>query len=257
MLCSIGTSGTVLAPVPLTTPPAGHNVHLFSHVTPRANYLMGVVLSAGGALRWFRDSVCPELTSAARLHTVDPYQLLTAEAASTPVGAEGLIFLPYLTGERTPHGSASARGVFFGLQPRHTRGHMARAVMEGVSYALGESYQLLRAAGVESSVVRITGGGARSPFWRQLLADVFDSPIALLAHDEGPAFGAAMIAAVGVQAFGSLEEAGKFVQAGDTVEPEPARSGYYRHGFEIYRAVYHALEPLFVQRQALEAGTPC
>ena len=139
LLCSVGTSGTVLAPVPLSTPPTGHNVHLFSHATPRANYLMGVVLSAGGALRWFRDSLCPELAASARLSAVDPYQLLTAEAAATPTGAEGLIFLPYLTGERTPHGSASARGVFFGLQPRHSRGHMARAVMEGVSYALGES----------------------------------------------------------------------------------------------------------------------
>lgn len=252
VLCSIGTSGTVLAPVPPSTPPAGHNVHLFSHVTPRANYLMGVVLSAGGALRWFRDSFAADLVAAARAGGPDPYVVLGAEAEATPTGAEGLIFLPYLTGERTPHGSATARGVFFGLQPRHTRGHLARAVMEGVGYALGQSLDLLRAAGVAVGTVRLTGGGARGALWRGVLADVFDCPVVVLPHDEGPAYGAALLAAVGVEAFETIEDAGRLVQPGAMTAPDAARAAYYRDGAAVYRDLYAALAPLYAARVALD-----
>ena len=252
VLCSVGTSGTVLAPVALDTPPPGHNVHLFCHVTPRTNYLMGVVLSAGGALRWFRDSLCPDLVAAGANGGPDPYELIAAEAERTAPGADGLIFLPYLTGERTPHGSAAARGVFFGLEPRHTRGHMARAVMEGVGYALGECLDLLRASGVEAGAIRITGGGARSPFWRGILADIFDAPVVVQPHDEGPAYGAALLAAVGVEAFETIEEAGRLIQPGAMTAPDPGRAAMYRAGSALYRDLYAALEPLYAKRLELQ-----
>lgn len=252
VLCSVGTSGTVVAPVSLGVPPLGHNVHLFSHVTPRANYLMGVILSAGGALRWFRDALAGDLAAAAGAGAVDPYVALGMEAEATPPGAEGLIFLPYLTGERTPHGSASARGVFFGLQPRHTRGHLARAVMEGVSYALGQSLDLLREAGVEVGAVRLTGGGARSTLWRGMLAGVFGCPVVVLPHDEGPAYGAALLAAVGVEAFETIEDAGRLVQPGEMTAPDDTRCAYYEAGARVFRDLYDALAPLYRERMALD-----
>jgi xylulokinase len=253
VICSIGTSGTVLAPVGLEVENPGHNVHLFSHVSPRANYLMGVVLSAGGALRWFRDTVCPDLTADARRAGSDAYTALTAEAAQAPAGAEGLVFLPYLTGERTPHGSAAARGVFFGLSPRHTRGHMARAVIEGVSYALGQSFSLLRGAGVRTDCVRLTGGGARSPFWRQTIADVFDCPVAIQPADEGPAYGAALLAATGAGAFASIEDAGRLVQPTQTFDPRPAEVARYARGATQFSQLYQALEPRFAAGMEPEA----
>ncbi|MGH2347626.1 MAG: xylulokinase [Chloroflexota bacterium] len=245
VLCSVGTSGTVVAPVGLEVPTPGYNVHLFSHVSPRVNYLMGVVLSAGGALRWFRDTCAPELMAAARTGGPDPYEVLTAEAAATPPGAEGLLFLPYLTGERTPHGSAEARGVFFGLSPRHDRGHLTRAVIEGVSFALGQSLTLLRGAGVDAEEVRLTGGGARSPFWRQVLADVFECPLVIQAHDEGPAYGAALLAAVGAGAFPDIETAGRLARPSGRVEPDPKAAAGYRRLAALYADLYRAVEPLY------------
>jgi xylulokinase len=252
ILCSVGTSGTIVAPVGLDMLNPGHNVHLFSHVSPSTNYLMGVVLSAGGALRWFRDTCCSDLVSAESAGGENAYHNITALAEATPVGAEGLLFLPYLTGERTPYGSAIALGVFFGLSPRHTRGHMARAVVEGVSYALGQSLQLLRDAGVAADVVRVTGGGARSHFWRQTLADVFDSPIAVQQTDEGPAYGAALLAAVGKGAFETIEETSALIQPGGRVEPRAGGVKSYQRGSKLFADLYTALEPMYVERQELD-----
>jgi xylulokinase len=252
VLCSVGTSGTVVAPVGLGVGNPGRNVHLFCHVSPRTNYLMGVVLSAGGALRWFRDTCCPDLVLAARSSGTDAYAAITAEAAATPVGAEGLFFLPYLTGERTPHGTAAARGVFFGLSPRHTRGHMARAVIEGVSFALGQSLDLLRGAGVEHNTVRLTGGGAKSPFWQQILADVFNCPVAIQPADEGPAYGAGLLAAVGAGSFASIEVAGERIQPSGEIAPCDKAVAVYEKTAEVFANLYTALEPMFNARLALE-----
>jgi xylulokinase len=211
---------------------------------------MGVVLSAGGALRWFRDTCAPDL--AATRSGADPYDVLTTEAASTPPGAEGLIFLPYLTGERTPHGSADARGVFFGLSPRHGRGHLTRAVIEGVALALGQSLTLLRGAGVHADEVRLTGGGARSPFWQQILADVFECPVTLQPRDEGPAYGAALLAAVGAGAFPDIEAAGGMARPSARVEPQAGASAVYRRAALLYSDLYQALEPIYKRRMLLE-----
>ncbi len=253
VVCSIGTSGTVLAPVGLDVQNPGHNVHLFSHVSPRTNYLMGVILSAGGALRWFRDTCCPDLVAAAARQSSDPYTAITAEAETAPAGSEGLLFLPYLTGERTPHGSAVARGVFFGLSPRHTRGHMARAVIEGVSYALGQSLDLLRGAGITVEAVRLTGGGAKSPFWRQTLADVFNVRVTMQSVDEGPAYGAALLAATGGGAFATIEDAGRLVVPVGTVEPGHG-AAVYEVGARLYSDLYRALVPTFEESARVNLG---
>jgi xylulokinase len=252
VLCSVGTSGTVVAPIGLAVGSPGHNVHLFCHVSPRTNYLMGVVLSAGGALRWFRDACCPDLVLAAQSTGTDAYAAITAEAAATPAGAEGLIFLPYLTGERTPYGTAEARGVFFGLSPRHTRGHMARAVIEGVSFALGQSLNLLREAGVSPTTVRLTGGGAKSPFWQQILADVFNCPVGIQPADEGPAYGAGLLAAVGAGAFGTIEEAGARIQPSGEIAPRTATVAVYEKTAVIFANLYTSLEPMFHARLELD-----
>ena len=252
-LCSVGTSGTIVAPVGLETSSPGHNVHLFCHASPNSNYLMGVVLSAGGALRWFRDAFAPDLVATAAAEGKDAYDMLSTEAAATPVGAEGLFFLPYLTGERTPHGSADARGVFFGLQARHTRGHLTCAVIEGVGYALRQCLDLLRGAGVAAERVRITGGGARSLFWRSMLADMFDCQIVAQTQEEGPAFGAALLAAVGAGAFPNIEATGRLITEGETTDPRPANAAYYARGATIYAELYEALAPLYLARRALDS----
>jgi xylulokinase len=163
-----------------------------------------------------------------------------------------LLFLPYLTGERTPHGSAVARGVFFGLSPRHTRGHMARAVIEGVSYALGESLDLLRGAGMSVDTVRLTGGGAKSPFWRQVLADIFNASVTMQSVDEGPAYGAALLAATGGGAFASIEDAGRLVLPVGTVEPRQAEVSIYRDGARLYADLYRALVPMYERSASLQ-----
>jgi xylulokinase len=174
------------------------------------------------------------------------------EAAQTPPGAEGLIFLPYLTGERTPHGSAAARGVFFGLSPRHSRGHMARAVIEGVTFALGQSTTLLRGAGIAPSSVRLTGGGARSPFWRQIVADVFNCPVDIQPSDEGPAYGAALLAAVGRGAFSTIEEAGSRIQPSGRTMPRDNAVAVYARTANVFADLYTALKPMFDARLALD-----
>ena len=257
VLCSVGTSGTVLAPVDLEANNPGHNLHLFAHVSPRTNYVMGVVLSAGGALRWFRDTCYPDLVAVASAGGTDAYSAITSEAELVQPGAEGLLFLPYLTGERTPHGSAVARGVFFGLSPRHGRPHMARAVIEGACFALGQSLDLLRGAGIAASTVRLTGGGAKSRFWQQTLADVFDYPVSTQVVDEGPAYGAALLAAAGCGVTASIEAAGSRVQSAGMVEPRRGVAALYRQSAALFADLYGAVGPLFgrlVDLQSADSG---
>src|SRR5207245_8296062 len=160
---------------------------------------------AGGALRW----------RPGRPGTGD-YEGLSALAEQTPPGAEGLVFLPYLTGERTPHLDPQARGAFFGLTSRHRLGHLTRAVMEGVAYSLRDALEIIVALGADPLQIRVTGGGGRSPFWRQLLADGLGPPVVRTTADEGPAYGAALLAGVASGVFGSIEEA----CAGITIRPE-------------------------------------
>jgi xylulokinase len=255
VLTSLGTSGTVVAPSaePRLDPRA--RLHTFCHAVSDTWYLMGVILSAGGSLRWFRDTLADEERRRAAEEGRDPYDLIMEEAATAPAGSEGLIFLPYLTGERTPHGDPDARGVFFGLSLRHTRAHMARSVLEGVTFALADSAAIMRDLGIDIDTVRATGGGARSAFWRQMQADILNARVVTALADAGPAFGAAVIAGAGVGVFPSIPEAvERLVQVRDPLDPDPAQSGVYRDYRRLYDDLYPALQGNFRSLSRLVAS---
>ncbi len=205
--CVIGTSGVVFAPSAKWRATANGELHAFCHAVPNKWHLMGVVLSAGGSLRWFRDHLASDTIELAKQRGVDPYEILAQRAAAASPGARGLVFLPYLTGERCPIPDAHMRGGFLGLDVSHTRDDATRAVFEGITFALAGNIALLRELGLSINRVRLSGGGARSLFWRQLCADAFDAEIALLESDAGAATGAAILAAVGAGAFVSVEAA--------------------------------------------------
>ena len=194
---TVGTSGVVFAQSDAyRVEPAGR-LHAFCHAVPDKWHLMGVMLSAAGSFRWFRDAVGQHERFLAGQTGRDVYDLLTEEASQAPAGCEGLLFLPYLTGERAPHPDPLARGAFVGLTVRHGKSHLARAVLEGVSYGLRDSLELMKALGLPTTQVRVSGGGARSALWRQILADVFNTEIVTVNVTEGAAFGAALLAGVG------------------------------------------------------------
>ncbi|MFB3855069.1 MAG: xylulokinase [Vicinamibacterales bacterium] len=241
---TIGTSGVVFAPSSVyRTDPAGR-LHAFCHAVRGSWHLMGVMLAAGGSLRWFRDVLWTAEAATALQGGRDPYDALMEEAATVPAGSDGLVFLPYLCGERTPHADPLARGVFYGLTLRHTRAHMARAVIEGVSFALRDSLDLILALGIRPCGVRVSGGGARSWLWRQVLADVCEQPVTALDVPDAAALGAAILAGVGT---GLLPSAGaavrSFVREAATVAPGPDVPRY-RAAREVYRSLYPALQPL-------------
>jgi xylulokinase len=176
----------------------------------------------------------------------DPYELLTQQASQARPGCEGLIFLPYLMGERTPHLDANARGVLFGLTGRHTRADVIRAVLEGVAYSLKDSFEIFGEMGVPVTQVRASGGGGRSPLWRQIQADIFGTEICTVAADEGAAFGAALMASVGTGGFSSVEEAcNTSISLTNFTEPIAANRNRYQDYYGIYRSLYLALKPSF------------
>lgn len=249
---TVGTSGVVFAfSDKITLDPQGR-VHTFCHSVPGKWHVMGVVLSAGGSLRWFRDALCQNEKAVASITGKDPYEYITASAESVPIGCEGLTFLPYLTGERTPHKDADAKGAFIGLSLRHTRGHMARAVLEGVAFAMRDSLEIMREMGVPITQVRASGGGAKSAFWRQMQADVNNTPLVTTNVDEGPAFGAALLASVGAGIFKTVEEAcDASIQVVDTCEVAAEHARQYDPWFALYQDSYRALAPGFKRAAGL------
>ncbi|NPU98454.1 MAG: xylulokinase [Candidatus Omnitrophica bacterium] len=239
VLSSIGTSGVILAPskTPQTDPEG--RAHTFCHSVPNLWYLMGVVLSAGMSLRWYRDVIADSERAQAEKTGTDPYDVLTRLAQESPVGSEGLIFLPYLTGERTPLKDPYARGGFIGLTIRHQRRHLVRAVLEGITFAMRDSLEIVRSLGVRIDEVRATGGGAKSAFWRQLQADIFGCEIATLGSDQGPAFGAAIMAGVGTGVYASIPEAcDAILSVVERTEPDPARVQEYNDYYQVYHSLY-------------------
>lgn len=239
---SIGTSGTVLMPTASPLVDDQMRLHTFNHCSPDVWYLMGVILSAGNAMRWLRDVVSPG----------GSYDTLTAEAEEVPPGSDGLYFLPYLTGERTPHNDSAARGVFFGLHLGHTRAHMARAVMEGVCFALRDSLELMRPLAEEIGQIRAIGGGARSALWRQMQADVFGAPVAGMGEGGGPAYGTAALAAVGAGMFGDVKEAiGAWVSTETISDPDPTRMRVYDELYGQWRGLYPSLRKRFASAAGL------
>ena len=233
---SLGTSGVVFTTTPTPTVEPEGRLHAFCHAVPDRWHLMGVMLSAAGSLRWFRDALAPGV----------PFETLVGEAADAPAGSDGLLFLPYLTGERTPHPDPLARGAFVGLTVSHTRAHLTRAVLEGVAFGLRDALELVRDAGLTAaSEIRATGGGIRSELWRRILADVLGVRIVTTSTAEGAAQGAATLAAVGAGWFPSVEDACRaFVRVTDAVEPSPA-TDVYEERYVRYRELYPALRPTF------------
>jgi xylulokinase len=207
---------------------------------------MGVMLCAGGSLRWFRDNFCGEEINAAKKKKVDPYQLIIDRAKGIAPGSEGLVFLPYLTGERTPYPDPSAKGVFFGLTIRHRKEHLIRSVLEGISFGLADSLEIIRELKVPISEVRASGGGALSTFWRQLLADVFDSEMVTVNVSEGGAFGVALLAGVGSKVFKSVQEAcDKTIKLTSRLSPDKENTKAYRKYYGVYRDLYGLLKEEF------------
>ncbi|MHC4990089.1 MAG: xylulokinase [Planctomycetota bacterium] len=242
---TVGTSGVVFAASEQYRPDPDGRLHAYCHAVPDAWHLMGVMLSAGGSLRWFRDALGEAECARARARGVDPYEELLSPAASVPAGCEGLVFLPYLTGERTPHADPFARGAFVGLTLRHDKAHLTRAVLEGVAFGLLDSLRLLGELGVPVQRVRLSGGGARSPLWRQIMADVFDAEVATVNVTQGAAYGAALLAGVGAGVFPDVRTAGRqVVRETGTTTPGGDTEAYaatYRH----YRSLYPALADEF------------
>ncbi len=249
---TVGTSGVVFAFADqIALDPKGR-VHTFCHAVPGKWHVMGVMLSAGGSLRWFRDALCQPEKAVAAETGADPYEYITAAAAQAPLGAEGLTFLPYLTGERTPHKDPDAKGALVGLSLRHTKAHMARAVLEGVAFGMRDSLEIIREMGVPIEQVRASGGGARSAVWREIQADVNGAPLVLINVDEGPAYGAALLATVATGMHGSVEEAcDATIRVVDSCAPDPGRAKQYDAWFAEYQAAYKALAPGFKRVSAM------
>ena len=202
VVASWGTSGTVVCPTAEPKVDPGMRAHTFCHAVPDTWYVMGVMLSAGAAFAWHQRELAPDLAK-----KKDAAILLNKEAAKVPPGAEGLTFLPYLQGERTPHRDAAARAAYVGLSLAHTRAHMTRAVLEGICFGLRDSLEIIAELGMDVGEVLVTGGGAKAPFVRQLQADIYGKPVVPVDQEEGPAFGAAVLGAVGVGAFESVAAA--------------------------------------------------
>ena len=231
----LGTSGVVFAVLPRYEADPEARVHVFCHAVPGTWNAMGVMLSAAGSLGWYRRTFAPQAA----------HGELDAEAAAVAPGAEGVLFQPYLSGERTPHADPNARGAFVGLELRHGRGHLTRAVLEGVAYGLRDSLELLRALGVEPEVGRASGGGARSRLWLRIVASVLGLPLETTAAEEGSAYGAALLGGIRDGVFADATEAVETcVRVRETIEPDPEWSRAYDAGYSRFRRLYPALRPL-------------
>lgn len=234
---TLGTSGVVFASTSEPVIESQGRLHAFCHAVPQTWHLMGVMLSAAGSLKWYRDTLAPGVG----------YDELLEPAQQIAAGSEGLLFLPYLTGERTPHPDPLARAAFIGITIRHTQAHMTRAVLEGVAFGLRDSMELMRQAGLtEIHQVRVSGGGARSALWRQILADVMDTEMVTVNTVEGAAYGAALLASVGVGAWDSVTSCCRnVVHPVERVTPQSEKVRIYQQLCEEYKALYPALRSTF------------
>ena len=231
--CTIGTSGVVFAHTSSPVYDSAGRVHTFCHAVPASWHVMGVTQGAGLSLQWFRKNLAPG----------EDYDGLTAEAAASPAGAQGLYWLPYLMGERTPHLDASARGGWVGLTAKHSRADLVRALLEGVAYSQKDCLEIIEKMGVTVESVRISGGGARSGLWRQMFADVFERRVATLETEEGSAYGAALLALVGTGCYASvLDVCRAAIRETSFLEPRSAEAGIYRQGHKVYQSLYPALK---------------
>lgn len=243
LTASLGTSGVMFVHSDEPQYDAAGRLHTFCHAVHGKWHMMGVTLSAAGSLQWFMENVCKELSTR---RGGDPYQTLTAEAEKIPAGSEGLFFLPYLAGERTPHADPNARGAFVGLTTTHERGHMARAIMEGVAMSLRESLEIIKQLDVPVREMRVSGGGAKSSLWKQIIADVMNQAACTMNAEQGPAFGVALLAAVGCGEFKNIEEACRAtIEVTAKTAPQRTAAKTYDRSFEVYRSLYGSLEDAY------------
>ena len=236
---TIGTSGVVFAATDRPALDPRGRVHTFCHALPGRWHVMGVTQAAGLSLRWFADqfSAGPRETR---------YEMLTREAASVPPGSEGAIWLPYLMGERTPHLDPNARGALLGLSAAHTRAHVVRAILEGVAFSLKDSFTIFEEMKVPAKNIRLGGGGARSPLWRQIQADVYGREVEVLQAEEGAAYGAAILAGVGAGAWSSVEQAcSAVVKVAERVTPDTSAIPVMQEVYEKFRQMYPLLREIF------------
>ena len=234
--CTLGTSGVVFAHMDQPNYDPKGRVHTFCHAVPGKWHVMGVTQGAGLSLQWMRNQLMPG----------EQYPALTKEAATAEPGSQGLYWLPYLMGERTPHLDATARAAWIGLTAKHQRADLIRSVIEGVCYSQKDGLDIIEEMGVTLHSVRLSGGGAQSPFWRQVMADILNKKIATLASQEGSAYGAALLAAVGTRAYGSVEECcGVAIREVDQVLPDPTNAARYAKLHKVFQAIYPALKPIY------------
>ena len=233
---TLGTSGVVFAATETPLVESQGRLHAFCHAVPDRWHLMGVMLSAAGSLQWFRDAVCPNIS----------FEELVNEASQVPAGSEGLLFLPYLCGERTPHPDPLARGSFAGLTNRHTRAHLTRAVLEGVAFGLKDIFSLMQNVGMrEIDQVRVSGGGAKSSVWRQILADVLESELVTVNTTEGAAYGAALLAGVAAGLWPNVDTAcEQTIRVSDRIEPNVTNVSRYAEMYRQYQSLYPALRSI-------------
>jgi len=234
---SMGTSGVVFAACDEPVVESNGSVHSFPHAIPDKWHMMGVMLSASGSLEWYRSTFAPEMS----------YEDLLSEAEAVPAGCEGLFFQPYLTGERTPHADPTLRGSFVGLTSRHGRGHLTRAVLEGVAFGLRDNAELLKRVGLPApKQIRVSGGGAKSPLWRQILSDVLGHELITLQASEGAAFGAAILAGVGAGLWSDAETACTLTVETDLrVAPDSAQHRIYTTLYSQFQELHPLLSPFY------------
>jgi xylulokinase len=246
---TIGTSGVVFAATDRPALDPRGRLHTFCHAIPGRWHVMGVTQAAGLSLRWFRDTFGLARNglakNAAAAGDRDPYEFLSEEAAAVPPGAEGLLWAPYLMGERTPHLDPNARGALVGITPSHHRSHIVRAILEGVAFSLKDSFSIFEEMKVPVKQIRLGGGGARSSLWRQIQADVYAHEVEIVEAEEGAAYGAAILAAVGARHFASVEEAcDAVIKVATRVSPHPSSSALLQKHYAAFRRVYPALRAL-------------
>lgn len=241
---TVGTSGVVFATTPSALIEPDGRLHAFCHAAPGMWHFMGVMLSAAGSLQWYRDTLAPEMS----------FDDLVKEAEAVPAGSEGLLFLPYLSGERTPHPDPLARGAFIGLTIRHSRAHMTRAVLEGVSFGLKDSFTLIQNAGLgKITQIRASGGGTKSPLWRQILASVLNAELVTVNTTEGGAYGAALLAGVGAGAWKDVASACKAcIKITGSTQPVLEQVSIYQKAYLIYQELYPELKDSFAKMTELQ-----
>jgi xylulokinase len=249
---TIGTSGVVFAATARPALDLQGRIHTFCHALPDRWHVMGVTQAAGLSLQWFANQFAKDLQG-----DPDRYAALASEASTAPAGADGLFWLPYLIGERTPHCDPDARGALLGLTASHTRAHVVRAILEGVAFSLMDSFSILHELGLPIESIRLGGGGARSLLWRQTQADVYQHEVEIPEAEEGAAYGAAILAGVGAKVWSSVDEACEtVVRAAQRIAPDSGNSAIMQQKYLVYRQIYPALRNLFEQPTSISSISP-